>query len=631
MQAPLLPRSLSLAAFVFVLGMAPLHALPDVKFEKSKSLGTWRAFVTSLGLQKKPGAAIYFDTDRLVVGEFNPFGDLGDFAPENRRQIRTGVGRLVKQIGGPAIVVYDFDEIYTAVGPSASIKLPTTIYLFGRRPAAIVADGQISNWPYENGEQTLSVYAYNSCDPDNTNLRAPAGAGRGGDGKWVREYLPDPPGSYYDYFSKGGGGGYGTGGEWGADDRVSLGGHGGRKSFSWNVLRPGSSGGGEYVYGKRGDFFFLKHVGGLGGGAVWIKSGGRLDLDEISVSALQPSLGIHRHDKSSGSGGHVVLESPETPQIGLIDVAGMSLGITARAPGSGGAGVLEFRGTPRPPKVQYLYGNYPYPTGFTKAPVGLPNGVSSLQNPYQGVTGTEWPLGLNPDSTAPEYQIFPRPRPAVPTVTATAPPLATKAQKFKVSANVTARNVPQTVRYRVRPPGAVFFGSWITEQLPAGSTRNKSWQEEVTSRKEGKWEVEIVADDAEGGRSTGKVVEVVVDRYKPDCYTPTNDAVQPASEPGSYQIKVYADDTDNGGYTSKVVSGPARVEYRLKRPGATGFGSNWRRVLVGDKSQYPYWPSLELILPIKLDPAVRGDWVLELRAVDRAGNISEAQLLSIRQ
>lgn len=617
LQSRLFPSFLLLVLMVLA---APLHALPDVKFNKSKSLGTWQQFVTSLGLQKKPGAAIYFDTDRLVVGEFNkPFGDLSDFAPENRRQIRTGVGRLVKQIGGPAIVVYDFDEIYTAVGPSASIKLPSKIYLFGRRPAAIVADGQISNWPYENGEQTLSVYACNSCDPDNTNLRAPAGAGRGGDGKWVREYFPDPPGSYYDYFSKGGGGGYGTRGERGADDRVSLGGHGGRKSFSWNVLRPGSSGGGEYVYGKRGDFFFLKHVGGLGGGAVWIKSGGRLDLGEISVSALLPAVGIHRHDKSSGSGGHVVLESPETPQIVQIDVAGIFSGIEARAPGSGGAGVLEFRGTPRPPKVQYLHGNYPYPTGFTKAPVGLPNGVSSLQNPSQGVSGTEWPTGLNPDSTAPEYQIFPRPRPPVPAVTASAPRLATNAQRFGVAASITGVNIPAAVRYRVRPPGATFFGRWTTAPLPAGARKNKSWQTSVASRAEGIWQVEVVADDTKGGRSTGKVVRVTVDRRKPGVEF-LEAAAKPSAKRGDYTIGVLVYDYDKGG-SGREASGPARVEYRLKRPGATKFGS-WTRVALGNKSQYPDWPSVALRMPFRLDPTISGKWALEVRALDAAGNVS---------
>ena len=86
MFSPNRPPSLPIAALVLVLFGAPLHALPDVKFDKSKSLGTWEQFVTSLGLRKKPGAAIYFDADRLVVGEFEKqFTYSSDFAPEDRR------------------------------------------------------------------------------------------------------------------------------------------------------------------------------------------------------------------------------------------------------------------------------------------------------------------------------------------------------------------------------------------------------------------------------------------------------------------------------------------------------------------------------------------------------------------
>ena len=151
----------------------------------------------------------------------------------------------------------------------------------------------------------------------------------------------------------------------------------------------------------------------------------------------------------------------------------------------------------------------------------------------------------------------------------------------------------------------------------------------MTSRKQGRWQVEVLADDAKGGRSTGKVVEVLVDRIKPQCYTPTNDAVQPTGKPGSYRVKVYADDYDSSGVATDA-SGPARVEYRLRRPGATRFG-NWRRVTVGAPDQHAEWPYVQLTLPVTLDPLVRGEWAMELRAVDLAGNISDADSLVIKQ
>lgn len=603
MFSPNRPPSLPIAALVLVLFGAPLHALPEVKFDKSKSLGSWRAFVTSLGLQKKPDAAIYFDTDRLVVGEFETkFPYSSDFEPEKRRQIRTGVGRLVKQVGGPDIVVYDFDEIYSAVGPSASIKLPSTIYLFGRRPAAIVADGQISNWPAE--ARLLTIYALNSCDPNDTSKSAQAGQGRGGDGGW-RQYVRDD-GQEIFAASGGGSGGYGTPGARGFDSdgrphHFLPGGQGGAVSYSWDVIRPGSPGGGSYTLSDAGSVTY--EAGGVGGGAVWIKSGGRLDLDWIFATGGN-GLGA---SPAGGSGGHVVIESPEIPNVFMVQ----SSGGMYRA----GAGVVEFRGTPGAPKVGGIIGGTA--NEVVRVPVALPGRLKLDEDVY----GASGPL--------PKPVVFSRLRVPVPTVTGSAPRRFTNAQKFVVAAAATAANIPAAVRYRLRPPGSTFFSSWITELLPAGSTKNKSWEKEVTSRKQGRWQVEVVADDAKGGRSTGKVVDVLVDWIKPQCYSPINDAVEQTAEPGSYKVKVYADDYDSAGVGTNA-SGPARVEYRLKRPGATRFG-NWRRVTVGAPDQHAEWPYVQLIIPVTLDPLVRGEWAMELRVVDLAGNISDADSITIEQ
>ena len=577
---------------------APLHALPDVKFDKSKSLGTWQQFVTSLGLQKKPNAAIYFDTDRLVVGEQVAYSF--DFEPTHRRQIRTGVGRVVKQTGGPDMVVYDFDEIYTAVGQSASIKLPTTIYIFGRRPAAIVADGQISTWPAASAQ--LTVYALNSCDPNDTTKRAEAGLGRGGNGRWTR-YVRKTDGQEIFAASGGGGGGYGTAGSSGFDadgrpDHFLSGGVGGAVSYSWDVIRSGSPGGTYYLLSDNNVVNAIP--GGVGGGAVWIKSGGRLDLDHVWAYGGNGLAG----NTAGGSGGHVILESPEIPNLFMAQLSGGGY--------RGGAGVLEFRGTPGAPRLSRILAGDP--REVVRVPVGLPQGLKLDKAVYDGPH---------------EPAISSRPRIPVPAVTVSAPRRMINAQKFGVAASVTGVKIPASVRYRVRPPGATFFGSWITELLPAGSTKNKSWEKELTSRKQGRWQVEVVAEDAKGGRSTGKVVEVLLDRIKPQCYTPTNDAVQPTGKPGSYKVKVFADDADSAGVGTDA-SGPARVEYRLKRPGAKTFG-NWRRVAIGAPGQHANWPSIQLSLPVTLDPSVRGKWTMELRAIDRAGNISDADSLSIDQ
>jgi hypothetical protein len=88
-------------------------------------------------------------------------------------------------------------------------------------------------------------------------------------------------------------------------------------------------------------------------------------------------------------------------------------------------------------------------------------------------------------------------------------------------------------------------------------------------------------------------------------------------------------DYDSNGIAEDA-SGPARVEYRLKRPGANRFG-NWRRVTVGAPDQHAEWPYVQLTIPVTLDPLVRGEWAMEVRAVDLAGNISDADSTTIEQ
>jgi len=588
------------SCLVWFASIALLQALPEIKSDKS--LGTWREFVTSLKLQNKPGAAIYFDTDRLVAGEYTGNDPSNYFAKKFRKERRTNVGRIVKQKKGLDIVVYDFDEIYTRTDASVSGVLPHTVYFFGRRPAAIVADGQISNWPLEGF--ALGIHALNSCDPDDIALRAPAGAGRGGDGRWAKYERED--GREIWAASAPGSGGYGTSGLSGVeyDDRPYRflpGGRAGAVCYSWSVLRPGSPGGHHISFSGNGAVSFLR--GGVGGGAVWLKSGGRLDVDGVDAQG-----GLARYASfASGSGGHIIMDSPEVPSAGVIRLNG----------GDGGAGVVEFRGTPGSPKLLYLLGNNT-DFNFDKLPVGLPSGV--------GLDAATKGQGRNPSE---EYQIVSRPSPRVPTVTASAPRRNTNARKFSVAASVTGRNVPAAVRYRVRPPGATFFGRWTTASLPPGTEKKKAWHTEVTSGREGLWQVEVVADDAKGGRSTGKVVNVLVDRRKPECFFPLEGAVKPTGQPGGYSIRVLATDYDSAG-SGAAASGPARVEYRLKRPDAA-FGNRWIRVPVGGKAQHPFWPYIELTVPITLDPAVRGNWEMQVRAVDAAGNVSLADTTTIKQ
>ena len=620
----MIPRSYYSPLF-FLLALkalaAPLHALPDVKFDKSNSLGTWEQFVTRMGLQNESQATVYFDTDKLVAGRFTG-EDPDRFAGINRQQRLQNVGRIVKQVGGPETVVYDFDEIYTQTYAAGVLTVPPQqVLIFGRRPAAIVADGQISNWPtgrllgpeaVKSAARTLSIEALNSCDPDSTGLVAPTPTrARGGRGAVAKL------GSGYFLASGGGGGGYGTPGAPGEncdifltippdtrtiDDVVPVG-RGGASFLNWNVLRPGSPGGAAF------DKSLSRFVsGGPGGGAVYVKSGGRLDLFNISADGSSARLGwTNCHSAGVGSGGHVVLESPEIPSINDISLYGFRAG----------AGAVEFREIPGPPEVSRILGVPPsHDSYFQPTPVRLPRAVAFPSDKKPG--------SYHGEPEVNHYIVSEGPRSPVPTVTVRVPRTSTRAKMFKVGASATARNVPSAIRFRVLSPNAAFFGAWNTVLLPGDGLR-KSWFKDVVSVEEGTWWVEVVAEDTKGRRSTGRVVEMIVDRTAPNFMVSGYEVEDSTNKPGQYVFFATADEYAKW----PSFSGLAQVEHRLRSPGSKRFGSWVSSPLKdhgGNNSAHH-----EIRLPVTLDPSVPGDWVVELRVVDSAGNASRSETRIISQ
>jgi len=126
-------------------------------------------------------------------------------------------------------------------------------------------------------------------------------------------------------------------------------------------------------------------------------------------------------------------------------------------------------------------------------------------------------------------------------------------------------------------------------------------------------------------------MEVLVDQTKPQLYVDSLSGVSAVGPAGSYVVEALVSDFfPNFQYPLdyKDSSGPARVEYRLKRPGSLEFGK-WRRFSVGDKSQYPGWPSATVLVPVTLDPVLSGTWRVEMRVVDAAGNVSESTTLVV--
>lgn len=350
---------------------------------------------------------VYLNTDTLTAGILSD--RLSDHMHWNvlkvpRTELRQNVGRVVAQVNGPDIVVYDFTEIVTQLGTPEIYPREVELLIIGQRPAAIVCQGAIgaynssfpstSDFEEPSDSADLSISALNSCDPDNPyEVRWP-GSSPGGDGS-VR-FAEAGAGSIVYFSGTGGSGGYGgSGREGGSDIQYTVtapGGAGGVASFNWGVLQPGSPGGdGLYV----GSSSYTR--GGPGGGALLIKAKGSIALAEVSARGGFPN-GLRG---GYGSGGHVVIDCPGAVRVGRIYIAGGSI--------NAGGGVVEFRNTTR---VLGSGSGGPQVWSGSSSPgaepqwgvVGIPQGVAF---PSSGSTITQavYNTTNQPDSSAPLISI----------------------------------------------------------------------------------------------------------------------------------------------------------------------------------------------------------------------------------
>lgn len=281
---------------------------------------------------------------------------------------------------------------------------------------------------------------------------------------------------------------------------------------------------------------------------VW----GRLSVGEIQAHGSN-ELAYYEAQNGGGSGGHVVIESPEVPDVGTLYLNGAAAPPTLASFHAGGAGVVEFRGTPAAPKIGYLYGNFPNETTFGRVPVGLPKGLNFTGREPEGYVA-----GLI-------YRIDPRPKVSAPAVTVSAPNRHANRRNFQMKAAATGRNVPTFIRYRLRPPGASVFGPWTSEILP-GVGEKKIWQKNLLPRgRDGRWQVEAMVEDAKGVRSTGKIVAIFLDNTPP--------TVEVRNAPGGLAL-AKEDHFELTGSAKDNVA-PTRLEFRVQPPGGNYGG--WQK------------------------------------------------------
>ena len=551
-----------------------------------------------MGMVGEPdGVHVFLDTDRLEAGKAVPSYAYSVITRSATRTVlRTNVGRLVPQQNGPDIVVYDFDEIYTFGGPQ-NRRVPNEIVIFGRRPAAIVADGQISTWPassWTDGRK-LHVIALNSCDVANPYSAVAVPVSPGGRGTQAFEGSRVSNGH-------GGGGGYGGVGEKGAigiplpSGGYGMGGASGRAKFDWGTLRAGSRGG--YAAGEN-----EAYDRGLGGGAVWIKSGGRLAL----TSVLAEGGSAFRYG-GAGSGGHVILESPEAPDIGVISVGGGAGGYMGG--GDGGGGVVQFLGmTKLASPTSVSGGSDDSEKAARRSVVGVPRGVDFNGGDVRGC------------------RVVRQSRPVAPVLTMSEMPLYSSAGgPFLLRASITGKQL-RNLRYRVRAvsEGEQMFGKRSNVRLKGGSPERKTWRRNFEFSGDGLRQIEVAVVDATGRTSQAKVASFVVDSRKPTW--DRNRGLEVVSRTG-VEVAIEARIRDE----SPLV----RLEYRLRLYDHEEV-SDWTRIdtPLTDKNPNEYIPqpsvswagayerrvSFPLILPGE------GLWSFEVRAVDAAGNTSDLKSL----
>jgi len=593
-QGDLFGSGLLCALLLLCLTIAPLHALPDVK--SNKSLGNWYDFVAGMGMVGEPdGVHVFFDTDRLEAGKAVPSYAYSVITRSATLSVlKTNVGRLVPQSNGPDIVVYDFDEILTFGGPE-NRRVPHQIAIFGRRPAAIVADGQISNWPASSRTdgRKLQVTALNSCDVVSPYLAIAVPISPGGQGSQAFEgsLVSNGPG---------GGGGYGGAGESGAIGSIlpsgsyGSGGAGGRAKFDWGTLRVGSRGG--YAAGVN-----EVYDRGLGGGAVWIKSGGRLALHSV----LAEGGSAFRYG-GAGSGGHIILESPEAPDIGSISLGGGSGGYMGG--GDGGGGVVQFRGMTKLASATSIYGGSEEVEKVARrSVVGLPRGVGFNGGDIYGC------------------RVVRQPRPVAPILTMSETPLySSAAGEFLLRATVTGKEL-KTLRYRVRPSGEgeQMFGKRTDVRLKGGSPERKIWRRKFQFSGDGLRQIEVAAVDAAGRTSQAKVATIIIDSRKPAW--DRNRGLEILNQTGA-ELGILA--------RLREESPLAGLEYRLRLDGSDE-ASDWTLIEVPISEENPneympqpsasWIPARERKITFPLVLPGEGLWSLEVRAVDVAGNTSDSK------
>jgi len=201
-----------------------------------------------------------------------------------------------------------------------------------------------------------------------------------------------------------------------------------------------------------------------------------------------------------------------------------------------------------------------------------------------------------------------------PTVAVTSPTTAStpiRTERFTLRGTVSDDVAPGGVEYQVQPPGGR-YGGWSAGTV-TGKKKTRNWSQAIEMRDEGLWRVRVRAVDEAGNRSVPVTRSAVVDRTPPQVVVRT-----PAKAKVSIKAARY---TLEGEATDNVAVG--HVELRVQPPGESDYRA-WQKVTVKGSSVARTWSR-------ELGVNKRGEWKVQIRAADQAGNASRPATITINR
>jgi hypothetical protein len=212
--------------------------------------------------------------------------------------------------------------------------------------------------------------------------------------------------------------------------------------------------------------------------------------------------------------------------------------------------------------------------------------------------------------------VIPQPTPAdqePPTLVLASPVenvTSTRLTSFTLRGTTSDNVRPTRLEYRVQPP-AGNYTKWQRGTL-TGTGKSRSWSQAVDLPTEGAWRVQVRVADAAGNRSVVVTRTIVVDRTRPVVMVSTPSGGRVSTSKARFTLKGTASDNMTA----------VRLDFRVRRPGGS-YGA-WEALTLSGSAIQKSWER-------QVSVNALGEWRVQIRTADRAGNVSGARTIIINR